>query len=276
MINSKTISIRIKNIIESSGIGRNEIAKKAGVTAASISNWINDKRNPNLIDYIKICEACGVANGVFDEREMNIDVPPEIAEDLTRFNKAIIELHKLCIGKKSPLNIYLEDAESWIPIMREMAKKDPIPYVNNKQSSKVDCLAETSVQYDIPIKDDDAFQFSGDPGIAQLKLIKDNTVSIRKYSRACAGYAGTTEETPEFLPYYVEGNKGDSSISLIEVTGDSMHPLIEDGDTLVVRELSDHPRITSEQHVPLEAFREKVPHGAICILNLDDAGQEVK
>ena len=55
-----------------------------------------------------------------------------------------------------------------------------------------------------------------------------------------------------------------------------MMPLIEDGDTLVIRQLNEHPRIASEDHVPLAAFRQKIPHGAICLLNLDDNGAEVK
>ena len=273
MINKHLIAKKIREIREQSNVSREQLAEALSVSVGKIGNLETAARGLSVLDYVKICERCNIPDGIFRKDFKFLDCPEEIAPKLTELREVLIELHKLCISDESPVDVYLKEAKYWLPIMREIAKKDPIPYV--KEEAKEKYIAEDSKEYE-PIKNDDAFKFSPEPGIKELKLIKDTFVSIRKYSRACAGNTGFTDETPDYLPYYVDGFQGDSSISLMEIGGDSMSPLIEDGDTVVVRELPDHPRITSEDHVPLSAFREKIPHGAICILNHNDTGQQVK
>ena len=272
MVNQSLIAQKVKEIRESAGLSRNELAEALSVSVGKISNLENAHRGLDILDYLKICEACNIPDGIFRKDLRLLDCPEEIAPKLTELREVLIELHKLCISDESPVDVYLKEAKYWLPIMREIAKKDPIPYV---KEARADFVADSNEQHE-PIKNDDAFKFSPESGIKELKLIKDTFVSIRKYSRACAGNTGFTDETPDYLPYYVDGFQGDSTISLMEIGGDSMSPLIEDGETVVVRELPDHPRITSEDHVPLSAFREKIPHGAICILNHNDTGQQVK
>lgn len=273
MIDQSLIAQKVREIREAAGLSRSQLADALSVSVGKISNLENAHRGLDIIDYIKICEACNTPDGIFRKDFKFLDCPEEIAPKLSELREVLIELHKLTISDESPVDVYLKEAKYWLPIMREIAKKDPIPYKKEDGNSEV---AERSYTYGEPIKADDAFLFSPETELKELKLIKDTFVSIRKYSRACAGNAGFTDETPEMLPYYVDGFEGDSSVSLMEISGDSMHPLIQDGDTVVVKELPDHPRITSEDHIPLSAIREKIPHGAICILNHNDSGQEVK
>ena len=111
MISKETITHRIRKIIADSGMSPTEVAKQSNLKQSTMSNWYNGKTNINLIDYIKICQACNVPNGVFEQRETALEIPGEVSEQAEELLKCLIELHKI-IGdeKESPFDVFLENA----------------------------------------------------------------------------------------------------------------------------------------------------------------------
>ena len=111
MISKETITKRIQKTINSSGMTPTEVAKKAGLKQSTMSNWYNGKTNINLIDYIKICNACNTPNGVFNEREMNFKIPADVSEQAEELTKLLVEIHQMINDKDdSPFDVFLENA----------------------------------------------------------------------------------------------------------------------------------------------------------------------
>ena len=54
-------SIRLKNLIDELDIKQNELAQKAGITEATISNYINAKQLPKLGVVEKLADVLGVS-----------------------------------------------------------------------------------------------------------------------------------------------------------------------------------------------------------------------
>ena len=54
-------AIRLKNLIEELDIKQNELAQKAGITEATISNYINAKQLPKLGVVEKLADVLGVS-----------------------------------------------------------------------------------------------------------------------------------------------------------------------------------------------------------------------
>lgn len=54
-------SIRLRNLIDEMDIKQNELAEKAGITEATISNYINAKQLPKLGVVEKIADVLGVS-----------------------------------------------------------------------------------------------------------------------------------------------------------------------------------------------------------------------
>lgn len=53
------IGERMKQIREEKGLTQNEVAQRAGVTAASLSRWENEEREPTFQNVQRIAQALG-------------------------------------------------------------------------------------------------------------------------------------------------------------------------------------------------------------------------
>lgn len=56
-------TLRIKDIMDERGIGRNELAALIGLEGSALSNIINNKANPTVTTLTKIANALGVGVG---------------------------------------------------------------------------------------------------------------------------------------------------------------------------------------------------------------------
>lgn len=72
-----------------------------------------------------------------------------------------------------------------------------------------------------------------------LKVITDNIYNIPIFESVSAGF-GTyaCSDVIGYMPLYIKNSADASDTLCIKVTGDSMYPKIEDGDTIVVRKQS--------------------------------------
>ena len=55
------LSERIKQAIDKSGKSQRQIARDAGITAATISRYISGERMPNAAIILKLAKACGAS-----------------------------------------------------------------------------------------------------------------------------------------------------------------------------------------------------------------------
>lgn len=271
MITRDTIGKKLNKIVDDSGMNPTQVADKANKSQSTLSKWLRNKSNINLIDYIHICEACGIPNGVFDEREIIKDLPPEVSEQAEDLINTLLEVYQLSgEPEENPFDGFLEHAK----YLRNLIKNS-IGIIKNTDSKKpIDFVAEEQKEYEVKEK---PFQFKKEDTLSVLTLIEDMMVSIKKYDRACAGNAGYIDDkAAKFLPYYVEGYKGRPDIALLEISGDSMTGLVENGDVLVVKNFDKPITIDGENHIPLNEFRKHIKHGDLCVINFNCNGQEVK
>ena len=119
MIDRKAVSKLVKQIIDSSPYTPTEVAGLAGFSQGTVSKWINDKTNINLIDYIRICEVCGVPNGVFDEKLMDKKIPPAISSQIEDLTDLLVKLSELSKSDDSPVKAFIENAEFWLKVIKE-------------------------------------------------------------------------------------------------------------------------------------------------------------
>ena len=130
MVDRKTVARLIRNIIEKSPYTSVEVAQRSGFTQGTISKWMNDKSNINLIDYVRVCEACGVPNGVFNKKEMSREIPPAIAAQFEELTNSLIDLHlRARQNENSPVELYLQNINYWLESLKVMNQGEIIEFM---------------------------------------------------------------------------------------------------------------------------------------------------
>lgn len=130
MVDRKTVARLIRSIIEKSPYTSTEVAQRSGFTQGTISKWVNDKSNINLIDYVRVCEACGVPNGVFNKKEMSREIPPDIAAQIDELINSLIDLHQRTRSSiSSPVELYLENINFWLNNFKAMNQGEIIDFI---------------------------------------------------------------------------------------------------------------------------------------------------
>jgi len=59
------VRVAIKNGLEKNGLRQKELAEKMGRTATSISEWINKKKLPNTLQFIKLVGILNIEADIF-------------------------------------------------------------------------------------------------------------------------------------------------------------------------------------------------------------------
>lgn len=131
MVDRKTVARLIRSIIEKSPYTSTEVAQRSGFTQGTISKWVNDKSNINLIDFVRVCEACGVPNGVFNKKEMSREIPPAIAAQMDELINSLIDLHQRTgNSQNSPVELYMQNINYWLNNLKAMNQGEIIDFIS--------------------------------------------------------------------------------------------------------------------------------------------------
>ena len=101
--------------------------------------------------------------------------------------------------------------------------------------------------------------------LSNAEIISNNIYSIPVYESVSAGFGATAISTPVgYYPMYIENPSEANDIFCVMVTGDSMYPIINDGDMIVVHK---QPEVNNSQIAVVynkdsdDAFVKKISYG---------------
>lgn len=160
-----------------------------------------------------------------------------------------MNIGKIIEERRKELGLTLEEIGNAVGVSKSTVKKWESGYISNMRRDKIALLAKA-----LNIKPTQLINTDDNPEPSNISNIipAENLHMIPVFASVSAGFgAYASDEILEYIPTVLT-NPYEANITLgIKVTGNSMYPKIEDGDTIVVRK------------------QESVDSGSIAVILLD-------
>ena len=171
-----------------------------------------------------------------------------------------MNIGKIIEERRKELNLTLEEIGNAVGVSKSTVKKWESGYISNMKRDKISLLAKVLQISPTKLIDDD------DPIESNATILTQTDIRmIPLYESVSAGFGAAARDCIiDYIPTVIHNPYEAAETIAIRVSGDSMYPKIEDGDTIVVHKQSsvDSGQIAVVLIDGEDAVVKKVKYGA--------------
>ena len=145
-----------------------------------------------------------------------------------------MNIGKIIEERRKELNLTLEEIGNAVGVSKSTVKKWESGYISNMKRDKISLLAKVLQISPTKLIDDD------DPIESNATILPQSDIRmIPLYESVSAGFGAAARDCViDYIPTVIHNPYEAAETIAIRVSGDSMYPKIEDGDTIVVHKQS--------------------------------------